>query len=109
MKPHIKNGILYAGNQRVVLAKVSGWQVEINSIILGVDGQRLTLNLSSEVHAVDGALSAWMMAEQEKRDHPLMAVFPPKPDKAESPKITVESLAPKRNLASCEIGDKDDR
>jgi hypothetical protein len=76
MKPEIKNGILIAGNERIILAHVQKWKIDGNVVVFFMAGTQISLNVGAEASALDICLVAHFQKEQEKRDNPLFAVNP---------------------------------
>ncbi len=58
MKPEIKNGILIAGNERIVLAHVQKWKIDGSTVVFFMAGTQISLNVGAEASALDICLTA---------------------------------------------------
>jgi len=88
MKPEIKNGILIAGNERIILAHVQKWKLDGNVIVFFMAGTQISLNLPMEAAKADADLLEHFQKEQEKRDNPLRMVAHDGPIDLSSGQIT---------------------
>ncbi len=77
MKPEIKNGILIAGNERIILAHVQKWKIDGNLVIFFMAGTQISLNVGAEASALDICLTAHFQRDHEKKDNPWFAVSTP--------------------------------
>ncbi len=77
MKPEIKNGILLAGNERIILAHVQKWKIDGNVVVFFMAGTQISLNVGAEAPKLDAELLTHFQKEQEKKDNPWFAVSHP--------------------------------
>lgn len=72
----IRNGVLSMGSKRVRLDHVSTWELGTNHIIITVHGRMETIQAGQESKLIAEAMDGYFAQEQEKKDHPLVAVQP---------------------------------
>jgi hypothetical protein len=61
MKPEIKNGILIAGNERIILAHVQKWKIDGNVIVFFMAGTQISLNVGAEAPKLDVDLMEYFL------------------------------------------------
>ncbi len=62
MKPEIKNGILIAGNERIILSHVQKWKIDGSTVVFFMAGTQISLNVGAEASKLDADLLAYFAA-----------------------------------------------